>query len=262
VTAVAMRDHAVPSHLSDLARDINENHELAVMYVGQSFDHAVKAGLLLIEAKAQVKHGQWKNWLKANVKVGARQASNYMRVAACPDEKRSAVADLSLRKAIHELAAQKVREGDYAGAAALTSPKEFMPIAGPAPEPEVTYTQYEVTTAGVPMGTIGIPDRETESCTFEVLIRDNLAAARKHYIAKVMELPDETSRGAEFAKLGELYRKLERDDASGSSEAAEDEVVDTIPPPDDNEIPPVLKRGRGRPPGSKNKPKPERGAAE
>ena len=33
--------------LTDLARDINENHQLALMHFGQSFDHAVKAGLLL-----------------------------------------------------------------------------------------------------------------------------------------------------------------------------------------------------------------------
>ena len=89
MTAVAMRDHAVPSLLSDLARDINENHDLAVMYIGQSFDHAVKAGLALIEAKGQVKHGEWLRWVKANIRFGARQASNYMRVASCPDEKRA-----------------------------------------------------------------------------------------------------------------------------------------------------------------------------
>jgi hypothetical protein len=98
--------------LSDLAADINENHDLALMHVGQSFDHAVKAGLLLMDAKKQVPHGKWLAWLKANVKVGARQAANYMRVAACPDEKRSAVANLSLRKAIHELALHDVRERD------------------------------------------------------------------------------------------------------------------------------------------------------
>jgi hypothetical protein len=39
---------------------------------------------------------------------------------------------------------------------------------------------------------------------------------------------------------------------SGSAVAAEAEVADTIAPPDDNGIPPFLKRGRG---GSKNKPK-------
>ena len=88
------------AELADLAAEINENHELAVMYVGQSFDCAVKAGLLLMEAKAQVQHGKWLNWLKANVKVSARQAQNYMKVASCPEQKRNAVADLSLREAV------------------------------------------------------------------------------------------------------------------------------------------------------------------
>jgi Protein of unknown function (DUF3102) len=101
--------------LSELASDINRNHELALMYVGQSFDHAVKAGLLLIEAKAQFPHGGWLKWLKANVKIGVRQAQNYMKVATTPDEKRNAVAHLSMRKAIHALALQKVvKESDSA----------------------------------------------------------------------------------------------------------------------------------------------------
>ena len=78
--------------LATLATDINEQHERAVMYVGQSFDAAVRAGLLLIDAKEQVPHGQWLKWLKANVKVGARQAANYMRVATCPDDNPSEVA--------------------------------------------------------------------------------------------------------------------------------------------------------------------------
>jgi Protein of unknown function (DUF3102) len=85
------------------------------MYVGQSFDHAVKAGLLLIEAKQQFPHGGWLKWLKANVKIGVRQAQNYMKVATAPDEKRNAVAHLSMRKAIHALGLQKVvRESDSA----------------------------------------------------------------------------------------------------------------------------------------------------
>ena len=113
--------------LSELATDINENHELALMYVGQSFDHAVKAGLLLIEAKAQVQHGKWLAWLKANVKVSARQAQNYMKVASCPEQKRNAVADLSLRKAIHELALHKVQDGDRVPAAALLRPRTMTP---------------------------------------------------------------------------------------------------------------------------------------
>jgi DUF3102 family protein len=128
--------------LSELAAEINQNHELAVMYVGQSFDHAVKAGLLLLQAKQQVKHGEWAKWLKANVKIGARQAQNYMKVASCPEQKRNAVADLSLRKAIHELASHKVMKGDPEGARALTSPKDFAPTPE-ATEPEPLVAEHD-----------------------------------------------------------------------------------------------------------------------
>src|SRR5262245_48374341 len=93
--------------LSELATEINQNHELAHMYAGQAFDHAVKAGLLLIEAKELVQHGEWLVWLRINLTMKPRQAQNYMKVATCPDEKRNAVAHLSLRRAIHELAHHK-----------------------------------------------------------------------------------------------------------------------------------------------------------
>jgi Protein of unknown function (DUF3102) len=75
-TAVAK----VPT-LSELATEINRNHELALDSMGKAFDHAVMAGLLLIEAKAQFPHGGWLKWLKANVKIGVRQAQNYMKKA-------------------------------------------------------------------------------------------------------------------------------------------------------------------------------------
>ena len=72
-TAIAKRAGAA---ISDIASDINEQHELARMHAGQAFDHAAKAGMLLLQAKAQVQHGQWLTWLKANVQVSARQAQN------------------------------------------------------------------------------------------------------------------------------------------------------------------------------------------
>jgi hypothetical protein len=64
-TAVA----AAAPPLSDLAADIDAHHDLARQHAAQAFDHAVKAGLLLLQAKEQVKHGEWLNWLRANVKV-------------------------------------------------------------------------------------------------------------------------------------------------------------------------------------------------
>jgi ParB family chromosome partitioning protein len=44
--------------------------------------HAVRAGELLIEAKATVAHGEWLLWLEANFSMTRQTAANYMRLAA------------------------------------------------------------------------------------------------------------------------------------------------------------------------------------
>ena len=42
---------------------------------------AIACGELLIEAKRQVKHGEWRPWIEANCKVPARTARHYMALA-------------------------------------------------------------------------------------------------------------------------------------------------------------------------------------
>jgi hypothetical protein len=43
--------------------------------------HAMRAGDLLIEAKAQLKHGEWLPWLAANFEMTPQTANGYMRAA-------------------------------------------------------------------------------------------------------------------------------------------------------------------------------------
>ena len=47
------------SPLDDLAERINAEHEAARSSFHKGFEHALKAGDLLIEGKAQVGHGGW-----------------------------------------------------------------------------------------------------------------------------------------------------------------------------------------------------------
>src|SRR5262245_36498432 len=89
---------------SKLAANINEQHKLARSCAEKAIDHAIRCGFLLLQAKGAVKHGEWVNWLKENIKFSERQAQNYMKIASLPIEKRNAVADMSLRKAIEHLA--------------------------------------------------------------------------------------------------------------------------------------------------------------
>jgi Protein of unknown function (DUF3102) len=68
------------NRLPALASSINEHLRAANAAVKRGLDHAIAAGLLLLEAKELVAHGQWLPWLQAN-HIGARQAQTYMRLA-------------------------------------------------------------------------------------------------------------------------------------------------------------------------------------
>jgi hypothetical protein len=72
----------------------------------RGFEHAV-AGRLLIEAKARLKHGQWRQWLRDKCPAPERTCQAYMQVVrafdALGDEaKAQRVADLSFRAALQE----------------------------------------------------------------------------------------------------------------------------------------------------------------
>jgi hypothetical protein len=50
--------------LADLAARIKNEHRAAADTLKASVRHGIAAGDLLIEAKAQLKHGQWLPWLR------------------------------------------------------------------------------------------------------------------------------------------------------------------------------------------------------
>lgn len=69
------------TNITAIAAQINEQHALAQQHAETAIEHARRAGLLLLEAKAQLEHGNWLSWLEANTQVSARSAQRYMRVA-------------------------------------------------------------------------------------------------------------------------------------------------------------------------------------
>jgi hypothetical protein len=74
----------------------------------QSLEHAIMAGELLIEAKEQVKHGEWLPWLRDHCTISERTAQLYMRCAKnraeLTSEIRNDVADLTMSEAVALLA--------------------------------------------------------------------------------------------------------------------------------------------------------------
>ena len=89
-----------PGALVALAADIRREVQAAEADFQSAVAHAIRAGELLIEAKAQVRHGEWMPWLEANCPLGEREARNYMRLA----RNRQRVADLpTVREAVKQL---------------------------------------------------------------------------------------------------------------------------------------------------------------
>ena len=111
-----MTDHPVErltgsNSLPELAARIMAEHEAAGVAIKRGLGHAIEAGKLLIEAKDLCDHGQWLPWLEANCQIPGRTVRHYMWLAR-RESKIGNVADLTVREAIDQLAAEDEHEAD------------------------------------------------------------------------------------------------------------------------------------------------------
>jgi hypothetical protein len=103
-TNTSTENLALSNSLTVLAARIRAEHEAVRGLLHAVVERAMAAGDLLIEAKAQVPHGQWLPWLQDHVQISERTAQLYMRLAknrAEIEKAKSAmhVADLTLNQA-------------------------------------------------------------------------------------------------------------------------------------------------------------------
>jgi Protein of unknown function (DUF3102) len=101
-----------PRSLGDLAARIRAEHQAASDALKASVHHAIACGTLLLEAKKEVEHGEWLDWLNANCDIPERTVQAYMRLARLPVEKRNAVADLPLRDALSAIRSREQQVAD------------------------------------------------------------------------------------------------------------------------------------------------------
>jgi hypothetical protein len=88
--------------LKTIASQANREHQLATDAACDALEHAMRCGELLSQAKAELGHGNFLPWLKANFAGSERTAQSYMRLASNPQR----VADLgcdSIRDAVEAL---------------------------------------------------------------------------------------------------------------------------------------------------------------
>ena len=103
--AVDLFGEPIPvASLGELANAINAEHQAAERTARTALDHARAAGDKLLQAKAQVDHGQWLPWLAAHCpELADRTARAYMRLArnwAQLTLKSATVADLTINDAL------------------------------------------------------------------------------------------------------------------------------------------------------------------
>lgn len=106
-----MSNNLAISDLTTLAIQINQEHVNGEAAFKAGIQHALRAGELLLQAKALCPHGEWGQWLKDNCSFSERTAQAYMRVArelpGLTSEKAQRVADLSFRETLALLAEPK-----------------------------------------------------------------------------------------------------------------------------------------------------------
>jgi hypothetical protein len=126
---------AASSSLADIAARINEAHDQANGSYQRTIEAAMEAGRLLIQAKEQVGHGGWLQWLKVNTCVSERTAQYYMKVAR--DLPKSAIiADLTLNRALKLLGTPEVNPKRPAAPRSAASPKSAkVEVLPPEPKP-------------------------------------------------------------------------------------------------------------------------------
>jgi hypothetical protein len=99
-------EHFVSKHkrtLEDIKQLIQEHYQLQKEAIRQSLIHAKIMGDLLLEAKGQLKHGQWSNWLKDHFPDFAdTTVRNYMRISEHWEQLQESamIADLTMVKAL------------------------------------------------------------------------------------------------------------------------------------------------------------------
>jgi DUF3102 family protein len=107
------------NRLPVLAGEIRKAHAAAVEHQRRGLVEAMRAGDLLIEAKALAGHGNWLPWLQEHCQLSERTAQLYMRLAknrSVIEAKSATVADLGIRGAIEALTRPAMSEIDRARA--------------------------------------------------------------------------------------------------------------------------------------------------
>ena len=129
--------------VSILAAEIRYEVEQADASMRDAVVHAIRAGDLLLEAKAMTGHGKWLRWVKANLAFDARTAQMYMRVAKHREDAKR-LSHLGISGVLKELARRKdIAERTAAVEEQLAQERERL-LLGSATDEQLTLRDLDL----------------------------------------------------------------------------------------------------------------------
>jgi uncharacterized protein (DUF3084 family) len=110
------------------AEQINLEYRLSQSKANEAVQHAINCGLMLLQKKADLAHGQWLPWLKEQREAGVieftdRTANRYIKIASNPTRVSDLPDQPSIRAAL-ELLSDKPQQDDAQSSLELETEKE------------------------------------------------------------------------------------------------------------------------------------------
>lgn len=132
LSEMAQQNQKPPTNLTQNEVPKKSLTELEVeikFHLGQMAGHAIEIGKLLIQAKSQVEHGDWQNWLIKNFNLGQSSANKFMKIAERFGTKSESIPNLGTTQLITMLALPEGEEEKFmAEKSAENNPVEDMTI--------------------------------------------------------------------------------------------------------------------------------------
>ncbi len=93
-----------------LAEQINAEHEACLLSAADAVTHAIKAGILLMEAKESLRRGDFTAWIEDNFLFSVRMAQQYMRIGKSATRCAFVSSASNIREALRMIADESIQE--------------------------------------------------------------------------------------------------------------------------------------------------------
>ena len=121
--AILARDFGMNGQMPESDKPLELITQEILFYKRQAGGAIIEIGKRLLEAKAQLGHGEWLPWLREKVDISERRAQDFMRIAR-EYSKSAEIADLGASKALALLALPESERERFAGERHLVDGEE------------------------------------------------------------------------------------------------------------------------------------------